>query len=318
MTSHPFFSIIVPLYNKEDYIQNTLNSILKQTFKDFEIIIINDGSTDKSFEKAKETLKNFKNHIIINQSNKGLSATRNNGISLARGKLVALIDADDQWQNTFLEIIHGLYLKFPDAGFFGTDYLEKYSNNNILETRKNIDSKLKNESFIVEDFFHANMFQSIICQSCIAFKKEIARDSLFDVTINYAEDVDFYLKFFTKHQLAYHYSPLAIISYNIPNQITEIGIKNKKLPDLDFYQNSNPNKFSLLKYIDFKRYMYAIAYKLDGDKNNFDRLTATLNYNNLSFKQRLLLNCPLIMLKALKFVKKVFLKYNIRLTSFKG
>ena len=318
MSNQPFFSVIIPLYNKEDHIQNTLNSILNQNFKDFEIIIIDDGSTDKSVVNAEKALRKFKNYTIFSQQNKGLSATRNKGISIAKGKLFALIDADDQWQDTFLEVINSLYLKFPKATFYGTDYLEKYSDSNILETKKNIDSNLKNKSFIINDFFHANMFQSIICQSSIAFKREIVKQPMFDELINYAEDVDFYLKNFTTQKLAYHYSSLAIISYNIPNQITEIGIKNKKLPDLNFYQNSNPNKLSLLKYIDFKRYMYAIAYKLDGDKNNFNKLTASLNYNNLSLKQRLLLNCPLISLKVLKLIKKVFLKYNIRLTSFKS
>ncbi|WP_298535002.1 glycosyltransferase family 2 protein [uncultured Algibacter sp.] len=318
ISQEPFFSVIIPLYNKENYIETTINSILKQSFKSFEIIIINDGSTDKSLEIAEITLADFSNYSIVSQKNKGLSAARNRGISSAKGKLIALIDADDKWHNLFLETIYNLYLSFPNASFYGTDYLEKYSINNVLETKKNISFQLKNKNFLIEDFFTANMFQPIICQSSMAFKRKAVVQSPYNEAINYAEDVEFYLSNLVNNKLAYHYAPKAIISYNIPDQITKIGIKNKTLPNLDFYQRANLENKSLLRYIDFKRYMYAIAYKLDGDKKNFNRLVENLNHSNLSFKQRILLNSPLFGLKLLKSIKKIFLKYNIRLTSFKS
>ena len=93
----PYFSIIIPLYNKELYIKNTLNSVLNQTFQDFEIIVINDGSTDNSLEIAQKTLSNFNNATFINQKNKGLSIARNKGIANSKGLIIALLDADDIW-----------------------------------------------------------------------------------------------------------------------------------------------------------------------------------------------------------------------------
>jgi len=316
MSVHPFFSIIIPLYNKEDYIQDTLDSVLNQTFKNFEIIIVNDGSTDSSLKKAKNALKDFNNLTIINQKNKGLSASRNIGISVSNGKVIALIDADDLWHKKFLESIHNLHLNHPDASFYGTDYLEKYSDKNILETKKNVDIRLKSKDFIVSDFFMANKFQPIICQSSIAFKKEVSETISFDESIDYAEDVDFYLKSFTKFKLAYHYKPLVTILYNIPNQITNVGIKGKTLPDLDFYEKENPKNQSIKDYIDFKRYMYAIQYKLIGDKINYKNFTKNINYNNITLSQRVLLSSPLFLLKFFKQIKKMLLKQNIRVTSF--
>ncbi|NMH88017.1 glycosyltransferase family 2 protein [Flavivirga algicola] len=316
--NHPFFSVIIPLYNKEQYIQDTIKSVLKQSFKDFEIIIVNDGSTDNSLEKSETALSNFENYTIINQENKGLSSSRNKGISISKGQIIALLDADDLWHELFLESIHELYLSFPEASFYGTDYLEKYSETNILETKKNITPKLNNTKFLIKDFFLANKFQSIICQSSMAFKKEVTETISFNETINYAEDVDFYLKSFTRYKLAYYYKPLSTILNNIPNQITKIGIKNKTLPNLDFYEKNNPNNLSLKKYLDFKRYMYAIQYKINRDKVNLKYYTNNLNYNNLTLKQRILLRSPLLLLKTIKFIKKSFLKYNIRLTSFKS
>lgn len=316
MQINPFFSVVIPLYNKEKFIEHTLNSVLNQTFTNFEIVIVNDGSGDNSlFVVKKFTDKRIK---IVNQENKGLSAARNKGILIAKGKVIALLDADDLWHFDFLKSIKNLYSEFPETSIYGTDYLEKYSDKNILEPKKNINPAQKKKAFLIKDFFLANLFQSIICQSSLAFKKEIAEDMLFNESINYAEDVDFYLKCFTKYKLAYKYTPLATILYNVPNQITGIGLNDKTIPNLDFYEKKHPNNSSLKKYLDLKRYMYAIQYKLIKDKVNFIEYTKNIDYNNISIKQKLLLKSPLFILKLLKFIKKEFLKRNIRFTSFSG
>ena len=316
MKETPFFSIIIPLYNKASYIGPTLNSIFKQTFKSYEIVIINDGSTDGSLEKAKHILKKHTNHLIHSQENKGLSASRNIGASLSKGKVIALLDADDIWHENFLESIYNLYTTFPEASVYGTDYLEKYSDSNIIETKKNIDPKLKNKALLIEDFFIANKCQSIVCQSSIAFRKKVLSEIAFDESIDYAEDVDFYLKCFTNHNLAYDYTPLTTILSNIPNQITRQGIKNKTIPNLNFYEKNNPQNNSLKQFLDSKRYAYAIEYKLAKDASNFNHLIKSLDFGNLNLKQKVLLKSPLFFLKFLKSIKKLLLKYNIRITSF--
>ena len=96
----PFFSIVIPLYNKEPFIEKTIQSVLDQTFKDFEIIIINDGSTDKSLGEV-ECLNDERISIftIINQ---GVSHARNHGIHKAKGHYIAFLDADDYWESEFL------------------------------------------------------------------------------------------------------------------------------------------------------------------------------------------------------------------------
>src|SRR5690606_12962360 len=95
-----FFSIIVPLYNKEKYLKATLKSVLQQTFIDFEIIIVNDGSTDKSLEIA----KSFKNERIkiYTQENQGVSAARNLGIEKSTSEYCCFLDADDVWKDNHL------------------------------------------------------------------------------------------------------------------------------------------------------------------------------------------------------------------------
>lgn len=89
--SNPMLSVIMPVYNKEKWIENTLHSVINQTFFDSEIIIIDDGSTDSSLEIV-EKCDRIK---VLKQKNKGASAARNVGIDTARGKYIIMLDADD-------------------------------------------------------------------------------------------------------------------------------------------------------------------------------------------------------------------------------
>ena len=116
----PAVSVVIPLYNKGPYIARALNSVLAQTFQDFEVIVVDDGSTDD----GAEIVRGFKDLQIrlIQQKNQGVSAARNRGIEAARAEMVAFLDADDEWLPGFLETILRLRRKFPEAGLYGTAY----------------------------------------------------------------------------------------------------------------------------------------------------------------------------------------------------
>ncbi len=312
----PFFSVIIPLYNKENYIKNTLESVLNQSFKDFEVIIINDGSTDNSLKIVKQLTGDLKNIVIINQKNIGLSATRNKGISIAKGTVIALLDADDIWYETFLNEIYILHNTFPEASLYGTDHYQKYNDNIIFESKKNIDKTLKHKMFIIDDFFKANLYHPIITQSNFAFKKSVFKTVKYNENIDYAEDLDFYITSALKYKFAYSYKALATIEFDIPNQMTNVGFKGKRLPNLDKYNNEAIKNKSLKKYLDYNRYFFLIASKLNKDNINYKLMFKNLDISSLTLKQKILLKSPLLLLKTIKGIKKLFLRYNIRLTSF--
>ena len=90
------FSVVVPLYNKENCIRMTLESVKKQSFKDYEVIVVDDGSTDRSLEEARKIKS--ENITIIHQQNQGVSVARNTGILHAQGQYIAFLDADDWWE----------------------------------------------------------------------------------------------------------------------------------------------------------------------------------------------------------------------------
>lgn len=127
------FSIIVPVYNAEKYLEKCIDSLLKQNIKDYEIIFVNDCSKDNSKKIIEEKLKNIDNIVILdNEQNLGLSDTRNKGISVAKGEYIIFVDSDDYIEtNVLLDIFTKLKENnFPDIMYFGFyeengEYVEK-------------------------------------------------------------------------------------------------------------------------------------------------------------------------------------------------
>ena len=101
----PQISVIIPAYNAEDTIKKTVKDVLTQTYKDFELIIVNDGSTDSTQEICEKIEKKDSRVKVFNQKNGGLSNARNNGIKLATGNYITLIDADDRVELYYLEYL---------------------------------------------------------------------------------------------------------------------------------------------------------------------------------------------------------------------
>ena len=103
MIGKPLVSIIVPVYNIEEYIFKCLNSLVTQSYEKIEIIVVDDGSTDKSGEMCDEVAKLDKRVRVLHQKNKGLSGARNAGIKAAKGEFVCLVDGDDYVQEDFVK-----------------------------------------------------------------------------------------------------------------------------------------------------------------------------------------------------------------------
>ena len=119
------FSVIIPLYNKAPYVRKALESVCAQTCRDYELIVINDGSIDNSAVVADEYLKATDgiDYQIISQQNAGVSAARNNGVAQAHGDYIAFLDADDWWEPTYLERMAQLIADYPDAGLYACNYV---------------------------------------------------------------------------------------------------------------------------------------------------------------------------------------------------
>ncbi|WP_202079444.1 glycosyltransferase family 2 protein [Caldalkalibacillus salinus] len=116
----PKFSVVIPLYNKRNYIKATVLSVLEQTFSDFEVIVVDDESNDGSLDQIKD-IKD-KRLKITEQKNAGVSVARNTGIDMAVGEYIAFLDADDYWHTYYLDTINQLISKYPESDIFVTAY----------------------------------------------------------------------------------------------------------------------------------------------------------------------------------------------------
>ena len=116
------FSVIIPLYNKAPYVAKAIQSVLSQTFTDYELVIVDDGSRDDSAEMAAKAMAGRPDCRLIRQENAGVSMARNNGVTASHGDYLCFLDADDWWEPTFLEEMSKLIAEFPDAGIYGTGY----------------------------------------------------------------------------------------------------------------------------------------------------------------------------------------------------
>ncbi len=169
-------SIVIPLYNKESQIAKTLKAVLGQTFQDYEIIIINDGSTDNSVGEV----NNFHDPRIrlINQDNAGVSAARNRGIQESKGRYVAFLDADDEWMPDYLENIHQLILKYSRCNVFACRYMFSDEYNNQIQTSISGINLKCGESGELTDYFHiASVSDAPLWTSVVV----ASRQSLLDI-----------------------------------------------------------------------------------------------------------------------------------------
>ena len=114
------YSVVIPLYNKAEYISRTLKSVLAQSFQNFEVIVVDDGSRDDSLKIARQT--DSDKIRVIAQENQGTAVARNTGIEHASGEYIAFLDADDEWKSNYLETIDTLTEKYPQSDVFVTAY----------------------------------------------------------------------------------------------------------------------------------------------------------------------------------------------------
>ena len=128
------YSVVIPLYNKEHYIAGTLRSVLTQTFPDYEVIVVDDGSTDHSLQACKEVRSD--KIRVVQQVNQGVSAARNKGIELAAGEYICFLDADDTWHPDYLQNIETIVQKYPQSDIFVTAYRIIYANGRCKESRR--------------------------------------------------------------------------------------------------------------------------------------------------------------------------------------
>jgi len=304
----PEISVIIPVYNKEKYIQNTLESVLRQTFTDFEIIIIDDGSTDDSMDIA----TSFKHPAIriFRQKNQGVSMARNKGASLAKGNILAFLDADDLWLPEHLETLKKLSNKYPEAGFFATAYSIRYNH----QLKKDFIGNFDKTYHLIPKFYQYSYEFPLFFTSNFAITKEVFLKTGGFKTGIHAEDTEYFLRLAYRNLLGYATKITMIHLHKTENSLATSYSIDKKTQLLKSFTQFEKEDSSLKKYLDINRYIWAVEYLINGEKNKAQNLIRDIDLKNLNKKQRFLLRLRGNELKLLKNIQNFLLAKGIHLT----
>jgi len=201
-TSQPLISVIVPVYNAEKYVDKCLESIRKQTYKNIEVIIINDGSLDRSKSICERYVKEDKRFTLINQTNQGASVARNNGLACVKGDYVAFVDADDWLENNFYEVMYS-NIRESAADIVVCDFWV----NNSLYNKWN-HAIIKQEK-IFDEYLDGKIMNRLFNK---LYKKEVVENVFFPENRDLMEDGVFMVKVLSKANIIlrleeglYHY-----------------------------------------------------------------------------------------------------------------
>lgn len=179
-------SVVIPLYNKEQSITATIQSVLAQTYTDYEIVIVDDGSTDNSLRVVQERVSELENERvrIIHQENAGVSAARNKGILEARGEYIAFLDADDLWTPNYLTTLAALITDFPNAGLYSLGYVEIRGDQSSMSDRNDIPVQ---RGWVDHPW---KMRKGLWTGSVTASRDRLLKLGMFDTRMTHGEDLD--------------------------------------------------------------------------------------------------------------------------------
>jgi len=307
------FSVVIAVYNKEGFLRQTIQSVLAQTFEDFEIIIVNDGSTDTS----EQIIKSF-NDPRINyyyQENAGAGAARNAAISMTTSKYIALLDADDYWDQGYLQCINLLVKTYPEERVFAVACR--------IENRKKTSAPVysianlqPNETRVL-DFFDSSYINSILTSSSTVLHHSVFNKiGVYNPKIKSGQDTDLWIRIGLYYKVVFKNTPYATYNYS-PSSLSNTTFNINEKIDLYPYKQFENKHSSLQKFLDLNHFSIAILAKKTGNIEGFEKHFKEINQENLNKKQRFLLNASPLMLKSLALMKRVLETLGLPLSAFK-
>lgn len=212
MNKHVTLSVIIPTYNRRDYLETAISSVLSQTYRDFEIIVLDDGSTDDTpalVEKYGDLL------VSISQENRGPSAARNRGIQASRGNLIAFLDSDDRWHRDKLMLQVEAMEREPR-------YLISQTEEIWYRKGKLLPKKKKHWKYH-GDIYERSLQLCVVSMSTVMVRRDLFEEiGLFDETLPCCEDYDFWLRAAVCHPFLLVDEPLTLKEGGREDQVSAI------------------------------------------------------------------------------------------------
>lgn len=293
------FSIVIPVYNKEYSIGQTLESISEQTFKNFELVLVNDGSTDQSLKVIKDFINIHPDLdvILIDQKNQGVSVARNVGVEKSKYEFICFLDADDNWDIDFLSMYNKYIHKYSGAGLWISGY--KINNKNTV---------MHSSEGYIDSFFDISSRKTVLHTSAVCVRKSILLDiGGFPAGEKVGEDLYVWARIAEKYIFCY-------IPYILVNVIQEKDFSRSGRDDVDpyilKYYSANKKKLENKKLKKYLAYVYFVHLADLVNKKNFkawfNRWKIGLNLFPLTAFIFLILS--LVPFRLLRKFKNLFLK----------
>ena len=240
----PFFSVIIPVYNRRDFLPIAIESVLKQTFSGYELIIVDDGSTDGTTKLLRSDLSRIKSLIYMYQKHQGISSARNYGIKNANGNFIAFLDSDDRFCRQKLQIAYEHIQNNPGYKIFHTNEIW-YKNGKLLPQKA---YQKKPTGFV----FKQVLKLCCISSSTVVIKKDLFKDiGLFDKNFPVCEDYDLWLRAASKH-------PICLISRALTiKEGGHLDQQSIKYPALDKFRIDAIHKLIVSNNLTKKQYSLA-------------------------------------------------------------
>lgn len=301
-------SIIIPIYNVEKYLEKCLNSIINQTYKNLEIILIDDGSTDKSSTICDEYCEKDKRIKVIHKKNEGVSTARNEGLKASTGKYIIFIDPDDYVANNHIEILYKCMID-KNVDLVISNAIDVNEEGIVLKVKEKNDFFMDREECLKELLSEENF--NHVCWGNI-YKRELLENSIFNCKYRIAEDLDFLYRYIKHIRSAYFLSENTYYYLKREDSITNsaYGEKwNDELKICNFIINetckldNDLHKYAKKKYIIFNINQ---AYRFALNKNQIKNLKNNIKlYKNEIFNSKFFDNKE--KLKISLFLKSYYL-----------
>lgn len=214
MTAYPKVSVIIPTFNRAHYLTQAIDSVLAQTYQNFEIIVVDDGSTDDTAA----VLKSYKASVnYFYQENQGPSAARNLGIEMSNGQYIAFLDSDDLWLPEKLEVQRDYFKTNPEVGLVHADLLIMEDGLTPSVPRMRYLSQPRKSGYILPELFTENM---ILTPTVLVRRACFKVSGLFDTELRGGEDHHLWLRIARHFSIDYIDRPLGICRVH-PNSLTQ-------------------------------------------------------------------------------------------------
>ena len=281
------FSVIIPAYNAEKYILRSVESVLTQTYTNFELIVVNDGSKDNTLNRLK-LVSDFRLKVI-SQTNQGVSIARNTGIINSRGSYICFLDADDEYKKNHLEILSKAIDNYPEGAFFSTKFVVK--NMIGVETKdKETGNIYFYKDFILEQIRKSNF--EMIWTGCICIKREMFdKYGLFEPGVKLGEDIDMWKRIYV-HTGVFFCDNLTVVRNRDGSEATKYykrATKNDPLDRMPMFLAdktiSSDIKKSLIIMNEYNKLQVVRSLIINGNKKEARKRLKLIDKNKLPKKR---------------------------------